>query len=776
MNLRLPGPLGRIPVETPLFIGLGSIALAMSFSVTESVMFTALSVLVIWSGRGVVRLLVPTSLGPYLELALAILFSSLLATFLFQFARTTEFPVPLTVGGLVLVGVFGSLRKGPLVDRLDLDRQFDILAMVLLVRGLQGATWLLGCVVVMYLVRRVLRDGPVAPESDVLLWLGTCVVFAASLLLRHIQFWWWYPSSNDAQFFESMSHSLSNFGPFEHPGVLGNSLLGYHWFVYGWTGVISELVGAKTWHASTIFAPVLLTVVAIALIQALLSRVVSEDTKWIRYAATASVALYAPTFALSSWFGNLWILAIVVVVLARPKYELLSAPMLVILLGVGAVFAKGTNVVLLPIIAVVAFLAWRFSSQRSENKRTLAALIAASAVGAVYFTSGIGSDFISSNRTICGVDQFFLCTRESLFQRVEPIVYAALLIGISSTHRAIARSRPLLASGSFFAIILLVAVAVFPVSGDFVNYLIHSLEFLVFITLVVVLSERVQEVSNRGYLSRGLKVLVSAAAIAGFIGSIGEFASRTSAVRGFVTRYFSGQLERLVFNIYPAHWKAIATLLLLLAVVASAKLVRSNADGLRGLVGALVALTFVAGIAIGESSGRYWIGSDAFTQSEDNSAPMATDDLVAVADFVAKETASDFVLATNNFCCEGSEWVKFEVDEVLNDNQRLYESWPTKFGGANYLIAAESERRMLVSGLRFVVPSLITDEVVKKLKASVEFANSPSLQEMRELCDFGADGAVINLKLADVESWVGPGTIEFASGDFVFVNFRQCNN
>ena len=319
-------------------------------------------------------------------------------------------------------------------------------------------------------------------------------------------------------------------------------------------------------------------------------------------------------------------------------------------------------------------------------------------------------------------------------------------------------------------------MALFPVSGDFVNYLVHSLEFVVFTILVVTVSEKIQKAFVGGQHPRGMKMAVCATFLVGILSSLVEFVSATSTGRGFIRGLLGDQLERLIVDIYLAYWKIIVSIIILFVAMVICKRIESKIDGLHRLVGVILAVSLVSGLGIGESFGRYWIGSDAFSQSEENNAPMATDDLIAVGDFVAQTTARDYVLATNNFCCSGTKWVKFEVEEVLADPQRLYESWATKFGGANYLVAAETQRRTLVSGLKFVVPGEITEDVVKKVKASVDFANSPTVQKMMELCHLGADGAVINLKLADLELWKGPGTVDFASGNFIFVNFGDCKN
>jgi hypothetical protein len=774
MTYQLGGCRARNLVEFPLTFGVGLIALAMSFSVIESVKFVAIFALFVWSGRSIVRLLVPTSLGPNLELALGILLASLFAVILFQTARVTEFPIPLTVGGLTVIGVLGSLRRGSSAGQLDVEKQFEIVTILMLFRGLQGATWLLGGSLVFFVLRKVLRRDCVAPRTRFVLLLGAGLVFAASLSLRHIQFWWWYPSSNDAQFFESMSHSLSNFGPFEHPGVLGKSLMGYHWFVYGWTGVISELVGAENWHSLVIYIPLLSAVVAVLLVHAITDQLKGADHKWIRYPLTASVLLAAPTFALSNWFGNLWILAILAVLLAPTRNEVSSSALLIFLLGSGAVFAKGTNVVLLAVIVSTVFLVrGKFSQQYTKNAN-LVALIAASVVGIIYYATGIGSRFVSTNRTTCGFDQFFSCTRESLNERIWPFLFAVFLLVIAQTRKEILRSSPKLAAGRIFAILLLIAIVIFPASGDFVTYIINSLGFVVYVILVGLISRVIQDDSDNKRVISGVKVLAGSAALVGTIGSILEFAFSAGAVRGSPASDFFGSLGRLGVDIYLATWKWIVALLVVLAFPISAKWLVLSPRASRVALGVFTVVSFAVGLSVGESAGRYWIGSESFTKSSDNSAPMADDGLVSLGHFVSKTTPISYVLATNNFCCSGSSWLKYEVDEVLADGARLNTTWATKFGGANYLVAAETQRRTLVSGLRFVVSSLITKDIVQKLKMSVEFANSPSLEKMKDLCDLGADGAVINLRLTARDSWNGPGVVKFISGDFVFVDFNQC--
>jgi hypothetical protein len=154
-----------------------------------------------------------------------------------------------------------------------------------------------------------------------------------------------------------------------------------------------------------------------------------------------------------------------------------------------------------------------------------------------------------------------------------------------------------------------------------------------------------------------------------------------------------------------------------------------------------------------------------------NSSPFAGDDLRQLAGWIRSNTPKDMVLASNNFCCAGIEWweqvasyPKLHLANVFGEG---------KWGGANYLLPAETRRRFLMQGLRFQVGyGVPTEEQIDRLTTSLEFANSPSLESLHKLLSYGVSGFVVNLSLTEQYDWSKFATELARSGSFVFLELR----
>jgi hypothetical protein len=141
---------------------------------------------------------------------------------------------------------------------------------------------------------------------------------------------------------------------------------------------------------------------------------------------------------------------------------------------------------------------------------------------------------------------------------------------------------------------------------------------------------------------------------------------------------------------------------------------------------------------------------------------------VLLGDHVRDSTATDQVLASNNFCCAGTDW--WSVIAAGLDDRPLTE---TSWGGANYLLAAETQRRYLVQGLRFLVGfQTATPEQINRMSLSLEFANTPSASSLRKLKAYGVSGYVVNLSLTEHRDWSEFAIERFRSGDFVYLELR----
>lgn len=118
-------------------------------------------------------------------------------------------------------------------------------------------------------------------------WLAWIPVAALGLMLQ-IPNWIKTPIVNgyvagnsyhpDLVFLEALGQSVSALGPQDNL-LLSDAPVRYHWFIYGWSGLVTQLTGAEPFWVLTRIVPVILTVLA-AWLAALWARQFSE-TRWV---------------------------------------------------------------------------------------------------------------------------------------------------------------------------------------------------------------------------------------------------------------------------------------------------------------------------------------------------------------------------------------------------------------------------------------------------------------------------------------------------------------
>jgi hypothetical protein len=164
-----------------------------------------------------------------------------------------------------------------------------------------------------------------------------------------------------------------------------------------------------------------------------------------------------------------------------------------------------------------------------------------------------------------------------------------------------------------------------------------------------------------------------------------------------------------------------------------------------------VLVLFLLNIGIQFDSGWRIIhqSSDSYEQSVVNAAPHADLDLRNMATFISHNTKSDIVLASNNFCCFGDSW--FNNDLALYASGNLVKG-ESSFGGANFLLPAHSKRRFLIQGPRFMGANP-SAELVKRMHLSLEFANSPTIDDVKKLKEYHVSAFVVNLSLTKMRDW-----------------------
>lgn len=121
---------------------------------------------------------------------------------------------------------------------------------------------------------------------------------AALGLLLQVPNWWKTPLHNgyvvgdsyhpDLVFLEALSQSVSTLGPQDNL-LLADAPVRYHWFIYGWSGLVTQLSGAEPFWVLTRLVPIVLTILA-AWIAALWARQLST-ARWVPPLAALSVVV-----------------------------------------------------------------------------------------------------------------------------------------------------------------------------------------------------------------------------------------------------------------------------------------------------------------------------------------------------------------------------------------------------------------------------------------------------------------------------------------------------
>lgn len=112
-----------------------------------------------------------------------------------------------------------------------------------------------------------------------------------------------------------------------------------------------------------------------------------------------------------------------------------------------------------------------------------------------------------------------------------------------------------------------------------------------------------------------------------------------------------------------------------------------------------------------------------------------------VGRFLRMSTPSDAIIASNSFCCSGTEWLANALSE-LEEFTSIYglEQYGEKSrGGANYLSVSVSRRQFLIAGPRFLWMSPDKTNLGERLEASVLFGATGSSLYETELHNDGAD-------------------------------------
>ncbi|NBO55179.1 MAG: hypothetical protein EBU84_11425 [Actinobacteria bacterium] len=585
---------------------------------------------------------------------------------------------------------------------------------------------------------------------------GLGLSWAISVSLRP-ENWWYNYQGNDSQFFESIGWSISQWGLNEHPGYVHGSIAGYHWLSYGFMGHVSQLAQLEPWDSmmkvAAILMPFLFTSLLVGSVQR--GQMLGQTGRWI---LTLTTVVVMPIVRFDSFAFSIVVAAsfLYIVLADQGKASHFRRSFLYLLISTVLVLSKVSTAAVVGVVLVLEYVYSRLSKRQSSVAPLLCLLGTAIVLSITAFRDTTGRSVLR--------DSYFnfnasLIELKSLFESRPLVIQFCLLIGLV----IFTRRRECYPASSFRTpvlwsmVVLLTASIIRP--GSTSTYFGYPGIYLA--SIVFLSSSEFTPVRRSGRQTRIRWISLFLATL--LTGYYSEFLL-TSATRWSV-----------VANLSRGYvWEVIRGTGFILGFMIAVVILGRRLYPKTGSALIVLALGFL-GFLIGSNANTYQATNSRlgviYEVGNYNSAPFATSDLREVATWIRRETKQDAVLASNNFCCAGLAWWSSAIASAQDETSRLFDE--SRWGGANYLLPAETRRRFLVQGLRFQTGiGVPTKDQIRRMTLSLQFANQPSPETVTSLKQYGVSGFVVNLSLTDRRDWT-----EFASerkrvGNFLYLELR----
>ena len=583
--------------------------------------------------------------------------------------------------------------------------------------------------------------------------------------------WWYFYQGNDSQFFESMGWSGSHWSVFEHPGFVGGTVANYHWLSYVFIGDLNHVAGLPPWDLFMKTGVIITCAATAGVFLAFRSNLsTTPSTSSWALIIVAVAAISGPVYN-SLAFSLPMGMMVLMLVDRFAEAQRVMRFLLLILSAVALTFTKTSTMVVVLVVLGVIHL---FSKEvkRPESWYPLLTLGATSVLLYVSLFRGASQlsalapgvpdkweglrvvwSLITAPRTVLQSFIWLICLvqlshvrRHNFLRSVAPHL---LLIGCATIAISFAKTDAL------------------------TGFVLPVLNFVTFFALRK--WHRLQ--SNSEHDSQAGRQTLTAILL-----------MVTGYATGFGQRRFVTQVDKfppIEDLLGTTIWDGIRGSALLIAVTVilltmwlaswrkrTAMATASYVLLAVGLVAGLARPAYLEARTLGPDPLQNWRGG--------NSAPFSDTDLRVVGQWIRKNTPSDAVLASNNFCCPGLEWWR-----AIVNNLDIYEQDPDariavprfepSFGGDNYLIPVETRRRFYMQGMGhqpLPLGGTISQDQINRMTLSLEFANEPSQRGVDQLKLAGVDGFVVNLALTQHRDWSDYAIEKFKSGNFAYLELR----
>jgi hypothetical protein len=766
-----------------------SIQLLLEISLISSLLVALVTTFFVWFGNVVTQRLSPTTVGFGSALIVGVIAHVCISQILLVLNFHPRIAHWAALFVLSLIGLYIRFRRTPAAWKVISDDSHEVLlalAIGTLVFALRQP-WLLPFALVLALLERLWHTSffryPRLKLAIAVVMLS--VGWLTSNLIR-VDRWFYFYLGGDTGFFESIGWITSEFSIFEHPGLSGGSIAGYHWLSYTFLGSLSHVALLPPWEATTKLGPPLLLIAFAGILVHspwnYARNKVTGATWIIVYLLTAGAAFLRYS---SAGFGV--IVGMVCLALVGYTYKhstnRVARSLVLVLVVFGMIMSKATTGL---VVGAVLLLLW-VNLHRKGLRYSVAPITVFLFVGAfTYFSFFRSSQFTDAGRTLRLSSPISVVSGSIL--GTPYLVWGALVVltalslskgGTSSDPIGVALLQSVVVTSILALALGFIAL--------YQQQVMHAAFLLTTVSAAWLLLHRLGNEDLMGGL-RGPRMLIlwPLALMTGF--ALPVFYNRIDAVTEFP--------ERLGVAGWDITKEALPFLIPWLIFIFS---VRGQAAQLRTRVAAVLLVTalLITGLTLDSSRRATTWGPSVSVNWALNDSPMPSDDLREVGTWIRSNTDSATILASNEFCCFGDEW----WTEIANNLEahvsgelkwwRVLEDTPwgialrdeygegifggalpdTRLGGDNYLLAGESRRRQLIQGLKHQAKTPTADQM-NRMNLSITFANNPNASVLEGLKSYGVSGFVVNLSLTDHRDWSAFATELFRSGNYAFLSLK----
>ena len=593
-------------------------------------------------------------------------------------------------------------------------------------------------------------------------------------------FWW--QMSREQPFLETIATSVSKFGSFKNILATGFTI-NYHWLSYGWSGLLTKQTEADLFLIQTKVLPVALAIACALIIFALAKALQASDTA--AFIALALLVTYetVPTWgwgfhlgqihSSSNFFAQFLLIAFFVSFVRYFHDSLKQSPILPAIL-LSAVLVTKSSHGLLILGALTSLLFLQIISRRSSKKTARLLLASFPLCVAIYFIYFIKTGMKSS----LGYFTFVWEQQGELrdFANMKPwftLAAIILVFGLGgyqfilttfSIKKNFKELNPVATFSALFALVGLGATSFLDFSGDNSEqlYFLQAVSFLPIVVFVVELTKK----EIRIYANKSKYLFVF---IIGFI---------SGASLEFIPNLNSGSKIAISLRLF----RSLVVLIPLGVSILIYLVVRQRKPKTVVLSISVLVLISFASTSFGIFSNNI-VERQSRTYAERTRQKLSMDQLFAngsrdVGTWIRANSAESDIFASNFFCddmkCSGDGWFEQSIGNTPHKFTPAGYGTYTGFRSWSVELALESQRQFLIQAyVNFWQYESPPDWLRERVDASVEFADSPSVQTFDYLKAKRVTWFVVDLESTTNRNWNEFATEMYSNDRFLVLKLRD---